>query len=81
VRGAGLQLDRHTGTGVVLHALCGLDADGRLGLTAIGESPAAADRLYREAGRVLDALDDPGPVASPATRSPREGDALDAEPA
>lgn len=79
VREAGLQLHRHTGTGVVLHALCGLDVDGRLGLTAIGESPAGADRLYREAGRVLDALD--APVASPAGRSPREGDALDAEPA
>jgi hypothetical protein len=81
VREAGLQFDRHTGTGVVLHALCGLDVDGRLGLTAIAESPAGADRLYHEVARVLDALDGAGLVGSPALRSPREGDAVDAEPA
>lgn len=81
LRAAGLQFDRHTGTGVVLHAFCGLDVDGRLGLTAIGESPAAADRLYREVGVVLDAVDDAEAPAVPGMRSPQEGDAVDAEPA
>lgn len=77
LREAGLQFDRHTGTGVVLHAFCGLDVDGRLGLTAIGTSPPDADRFYRQAQQVLHARDE----VEPAVRSPREGDAVDAAPA
>ena len=81
VREAGLQFDRHTGTGVVLHALCGLDVDGRLGLTAIGDSPGEASRRYREAGRVLGAVDGAHELDVAAPWSPGEGDAVDAEPA
>jgi hypothetical protein len=81
LRDARLHFDRHTGTGVVLHAFCGLDADGRLGLTAIGTSPSDADRLYRQAEQVLDARDEVEAVGPPMVPSPRKGDAVDAAPA
>jgi hypothetical protein len=45
VAAAGLQFDRRTGVGVVLHMLSGLAVDGRLGLTAIGRTRAQATRL------------------------------------
>jgi hypothetical protein len=48
LRSAGLELDRRTGTGVVLHMFCGLGA-GRLGLTAVGRSTTDADVLYEAA--------------------------------
>jgi hypothetical protein len=41
--------------GVVLHAFCGLDTHGRLGLTAIGESPGDARRIYAGAVDALSA--------------------------
>lgn len=53
IRTAGLEFDRETGTGVVLHALCGLEIDGRIGLTAIGTSLADAERLYDAAVAAL----------------------------
>jgi hypothetical protein len=43
---AGLQFDPVTGLGVVLHMLSGLAIDGRMGLTAIAETSADADRLH-----------------------------------
>jgi hypothetical protein len=43
---AGLQFDPATGVGVVLHMLSGLAIDGRMGLTAIAETPGDADRLH-----------------------------------
>jgi hypothetical protein len=46
VAAAGLQFDRETGTGVVLHMLSGLAIDGRVGLTAIGRNRSHAARLY-----------------------------------
>lgn len=46
IRSAGLEFDRHTRTGLVLHMFSGLDIDGRIGLTAIGVSPAHAEELY-----------------------------------
>jgi hypothetical protein len=46
VAAAGLEFDRETGTGVVLHMLSGLAIDGRLGLTAIGRSRSHAARLH-----------------------------------
>jgi hypothetical protein len=46
VAASGLQFDRRTGTGVVLHMLSCLAIDGRLGLTAIGLSPDHAQALY-----------------------------------
>lgn len=45
VAAAGLEFDRRTGTGVVLHMLSGLAVDGRLGLTAIGRTRPQAARL------------------------------------
>lgn len=50
---AGLQFDPNTQTGVVLHMLSCLAIDGRLGLTAIGSSPAQAAQLYTAAADVL----------------------------
>lgn len=53
VRAAGLEFDRDSRTGVVLHMLCSLDVDGRLGLTAIGTSPEHAADLYQAATAAL----------------------------
>ena len=53
VRAAGLDFDRRSRTGVVLHMFCGLDIDGRIGLTAIGTCPEHAEDLY---WRAVDAL-------------------------
>ena len=58
VRAAGLDYDRWTRIGVVLHNFCGLDAHGRLGLTAIGLSPGHAREIY---ARAVDALTAPPP--------------------
>lgn len=60
VRTAGLEFDRQARTGVVLHMFCGLDIDGRLGLTAVGTSPGHAEELYQAAVAAL---------AAPATRA------------
>jgi hypothetical protein len=65
LRRAGLAFDRHTGTGAVLHSLCGLDIDGCLGLTAIGSSCEHAERLYEETVEVL-AGSSPLELPSPA---------------
>ena len=46
IRSAGLDFDPMSRTGVVLHMFCGLNIDGRLGLTAIGTSPDHAEELY-----------------------------------
>ncbi|TDO36415.1 hypothetical protein EV643_120147 [Kribbella sp. VKM Ac-2527] len=46
VAASGLQFDRRTGAGVVLHMLSCLAIDGRLGLTAIGRSREHAQSLY-----------------------------------
>jgi hypothetical protein len=66
IRMAGLEFDREARTGVVLHALCGLDIDGRLGLTAIGTSTPHAEHLYEAAVSALS-------VSSPATGATRAG--------
>jgi hypothetical protein len=47
VRAAGLEFDTHSRTGVVLHMLCGLEIDGRLGFTAVGTSREHAADLYQ----------------------------------
>jgi hypothetical protein len=69
IAASGLQFDRRTGTGVVLHMLSCLAIDGRLGLTAIGRSPEQAQSLYdatatviaEQAGQIIAALSkDPG---------------------
>lgn len=53
VRAAGLEFDRESQTGVVLHMFSGLAIDGRLGLTAVGSSPRAAEELFQAAESVL----------------------------
>ena len=55
VRGAGVEFDQQTRTGVVLHMFSGLDIDGRLGLTAIGRSARDAQLLYDLAVSALSA--------------------------
>jgi hypothetical protein len=45
LRCAGLEFDRRTGTGVVLHMLSGIAIDGRFGLTAVGGSAHEARHL------------------------------------
>jgi PGM1 C-terminal domain len=53
---AGLEFDRRTGTGVVLHMLSGLGIDGRFGLTAIGGSAHEAQHLFAAVRPVTDRL-------------------------
>jgi hypothetical protein len=53
VEAAGLQFDRRTRTGVVLHMLSCLAVDGRLGLTAIGLSHDHAGVLYDHTAKVI----------------------------
>jgi hypothetical protein len=50
----GLHFNQTRQTGVVLHMLTALSERGRLGLTAVGESQAEADEIYRRAVEVLD---------------------------
>jgi hypothetical protein len=56
VRAAGIAFDPNDGMGVVLHMLLGLSIDGRLGLTAIGTSPAHADDLYAQTSVALNRM-------------------------
>ena len=51
----GLHFDETRQTGVVLHMLNALAEEGLVGLTAIGNTPGEADRLY---ARTVEALDD-----------------------
>jgi hypothetical protein len=81
VEGAGLQFDRRTGTGIVLHSLCGLEHGGRVGLTAIGASAEDAERLWGEAERLLGAVAPDGAPEIRSARSPAEGEVVDAGPA
>lgn len=56
VAAAGLEFDRETATGVVLHMLGGLAVDGRMGLTAIARDAAAADALCHAAEAAVHSL-------------------------
>ena len=49
----GLHFDQSRQVGVVFHMISCLTEYGRLGLTAVGDTPAEADRRYREAARIL----------------------------
>jgi hypothetical protein len=53
VRAAGLAYDPATRTGATLHLLGAVPGFGKLGVTCIADSPAAADDLYREVARTL----------------------------
>jgi hypothetical protein len=46
VRHAGLEWDPEGHTGSILHMLRGLGVDGRISITAVGESPERADEIY-----------------------------------
>jgi hypothetical protein len=49
----GLHFDQGTQQGVVFHMISCITEIGRVGMTAIGESPAAAQALYERAERAL----------------------------
>ena len=49
----GLHFDQARQTGVVLHMISSLTEHGRIGLTAVGDSPADADRRHRQAEKIL----------------------------
>jgi len=56
VKAAGLDFRPSAGTGVVLHMLSGLGIDGRLGLTAIAETPEHAERLLTDTRDAIGAV-------------------------
>ena len=78
---AGLLFRRRARTGVVLHGLCGLEIDGRLGLTAIGASAGEADWLYQEAVHVLRTREPAARAGVAPVPSPVEGDPAHGLPA
>lgn len=49
----GLHFDHGRQTGVVFHMMSALSEHGRVGLTAVGDSPAQADAIYDRAAQVL----------------------------
>jgi hypothetical protein len=49
----GLHFDQARQTGVVFHMISSLSEHGRVGLTAVGDTPAQADATYRRAERIL----------------------------
>ena len=54
----GLHFDQSRRVGIVFHMISCITEHGRVGLTAVGDSPAHAESLYRRAERVL--LDESG---------------------
>jgi len=49
-----LHFDQTKQTGIVFHMMSALGEAGRLGLTAVDNSPAEADALFRKAVEMLD---------------------------
>jgi hypothetical protein len=49
----GLHFDQARQTGVVFHMISCLTEHGRLGLTAVGDTPADAEAVYQKAERIL----------------------------
>ncbi|HKX15869.1 MAG TPA: peptide ligase PGM1-related protein, partial [Propionibacteriaceae bacterium] len=49
----GLHFDQSRETGVVFHMISSLTEHGRIGLTAVGQSPEEAMRIYEDAQKVL----------------------------
>ncbi len=49
----GLHFDQSRQVGIVFHMISALTEHGRVGLTAVGDSRAEADRRYRDAERIL----------------------------
>ena len=48
-----LHFDQARQTGVVFHMISALSENGRIGLTAVGDTPEQADATYRRAERIL----------------------------
>ena len=48
-----LHFDQSRQTGVVFHMISALTEHGRVGLTAVGDTPEQADATYRRAERTL----------------------------
>ena len=49
----GLHFDQARQSGVVFHMISCITEHGRVGLTAVGDTPAQADEIYRRAERIL----------------------------
>src|SRR5262249_25103494 len=49
-----LHFNQQTQTGIVFHMMSTLSEQGRIGLTAIGDTPAESERLYHRVGEVLE---------------------------
>jgi hypothetical protein len=49
----GLHFDQSRQVGIVFHMISCITELGRIGMTAVGDSPAEADKRYREAERIL----------------------------
>jgi PGM1 C-terminal domain len=49
----GLQVDQSRQVGIVVHMISSITEHGRVGITAVGDTPADADKRYREAQRIL----------------------------
>ena len=52
----GLHFDQSRRTGVVFHMISCLTECGRIGMTAVGDSPEEAWRIYQEAEAVLQVM-------------------------
>ena len=76
----GLHFDQARQTGVVFHMISCITEHGRVGLTAVGDTPAQADEIYRRAERILldeasAALQEPPLPQTEATTVDRKGHA------
>jgi PGM1 C-terminal domain len=61
-----LHFDSGSETGSVFHLMGCLSEFGKVGLTSIGNSPAEADAIYRQAAQVLDAETQAAEMSHPA---------------
>jgi hypothetical protein len=59
-----LHFDQARQTGIVFHMMSALTELGRVGMTAVGDSPEAADAAFRRAERIL--VEEAAPAAEPA---------------
>jgi hypothetical protein len=66
----GLHFDQTRQLGVVFHMMSALGECGRMGLTAVGDSPEQADALYRRAAEILEEEARAG-LVSPPPSAPR----------
>ena len=64
----GLHFDQSRQAGVVFHMISCLTELGRVGMTAVGDTPEEADALYRRAEQVL--LDEARAALAPLALPP-----------